>query len=73
MRKSFPVCAIIFMLVPAVWADDPCVVCHRMTTPNIVLDWKASKHAGGEVGCAVCHGDGHNSPANLCEPYPSVR
>ncbi len=30
-----------------------CVDCHTKTTPNIVSDWKLSKHSGVEVTCVT--------------------
>lgn len=43
----------------AAGAADTCVECHIKVSPGMVKDWKASKHAGSEVGCAACHGDKH--------------
>jgi hypothetical protein len=40
---------------------DACVTCHRGTSPNIVADWKASRHAAQGVGCAECHGSAHTT------------
>ena len=44
--------------------SDPaskCVDCHSKITPNIVSDWKLSKHRQVEVTCVTCHGDQHTS------------
>jgi len=41
--------------------NAPCIECHAKTTPNIVSDWKLSKHSQSDVGCVVCHGDQHTS------------
>ncbi len=38
-----------------------CITCHSGVTPNIVSDWKLSKHSVGMVSCQVCHGDAHHS------------
>jgi hypothetical protein len=38
-----------------------CVACHERVTPNIVADWRLSRHNEVKVGCADCHGDGHSS------------
>ncbi|HET9553679.1 MAG TPA: multiheme c-type cytochrome [Anaeromyxobacteraceae bacterium] len=43
---------------------DACVACHTKTSPNIVADWKASKHSGMGVGCTDCHGADHDAAAN---------
>ena len=38
-----------------------CVTCHEKQTPNIVTDWRLSRHHEVEVDCADCHGEGHVS------------
>lgn len=38
-----------------------CVSCHTSLTPNIVSDWKQSKHSKNEVVCSTCHGSKHTS------------
>ncbi len=40
---------------------DACVGCHQSTSPNIVADWKASRHATVGVGCTDCHGADHRT------------
>jgi formate-dependent nitrite reductase cytochrome c552 subunit len=42
-----------------------CVECHSKVTPNIVSDWKLSKHSGAEIGCVTCHGDQHTSASDV--------
>ena len=42
-----------------------CIKCHEKITPNIVFDWKLSKHSQNDVDCSVCHGDKHNSVSNV--------
>jgi hypothetical protein len=44
-----------------------CVDCHSKTTPNIVSDWKLSKHSGVEVTCVSCHGDQHTSASDVAK------
>jgi len=44
-----------------------CIECHSKTTPNIVSDWKLSKHSEAEIGCAVCHGDQHTSASDVAK------
>jgi hypothetical protein len=44
-----------------------CVDCHSKQTPNIVSDWKLSKHSQMEVTCAVCHGDQHQSASDVAK------
>jgi len=63
---------ITFQLGPAVAADSAspnaqCIECHSKTTPNIVTDWKLSKHSQSDVGCVVCHGAGHTSANDVAK------
>jgi nitrate/TMAO reductase-like tetraheme cytochrome c subunit len=44
-----------------------CIDCHSKKTPNIVSDWKLSKHSGVEVTCVTCHGDQHNSDSDVAK------
>lgn len=46
-------------------SSSSCVECHSKTTPNIVSDWKLSKHSQAEIGCVACHGDQHQSSADV--------
>jgi hydroxylamine dehydrogenase len=57
---------ILFLTVIPVAAQGPaassrCVDCHSKVTPNIVSDWKLSKHSQLEVSCVTCHGDQHQT------------
>jgi hypothetical protein len=38
-----------------------CVDCHAKTSPQIVSDWKLSRHAAQGVDCTTCHGDAHRT------------
>jgi hypothetical protein len=38
-----------------------CVDCHARTSPQIVSDWKLSRHAAEGVDCTACHGDAHRT------------
>lgn len=42
-------------------AQSACVQCHLQTSPQIVQDWRLSRHAAMEVGCETCHGDAHRT------------
>ena len=42
-------------------AGEKCVECHTKTTPNVVNDWKLSKHASLGIGCEACHGSDHTT------------
>ena len=44
-----------------------CIECHSKTTPNIVSDWKLSKHSQADIGCVVCHGDQHTSATDVAK------
>lgn len=44
-----------------------CVTCHTKQTPQIVTDWRLSRHSEVEVGCADCHGDGHQSTNDVAQ------
>jgi len=48
-------------------APSNCVECHSRVTPGIVSDWKLSKHSLGDVGCSVCHGEGHTSAEDVAK------
>ena len=44
-----------------------CIECHNKVTPNIVADWKLSKHSGAEITCVACHGDQHASASDTAK------
>jgi hydroxylamine dehydrogenase len=44
-----------------------CIECHSKITPNIVSDWKLSKHSQVEVTCVSCHGDQHTSASDVAK------
>src|SRR5512136_2009858 len=46
---------------------QPCVVCHKKVTPNIVSDWQLSKHFQVKVDCSECHGDQHKSAQDVAK------
>jgi hypothetical protein len=54
---------------PATKASPPsaCVACHAQATPQIVQDWKLSRHAANEVGCETCHGDAHRTKEDFAK------
>ena len=43
---------------PEVDFSISCVECHTEVTPDIVKDWRGSKHGMMNFGCYMCHGDG---------------
>ncbi len=47
-----------------------CVTCHESVTPDIVSDWRLSKHSSKEVTCSVCHGDYHSSEEDVEKARP---
>ncbi len=44
-----------------------CVECHATKTPQIVTDWKLSKHAQNSIGCDTCHGGGHTTATDVAK------
>jgi hydroxylamine dehydrogenase len=46
---------------PAGGPGKACVDCHQKASPQIVSDWKLSRHFQVGVDCTTCHGDGHTS------------
>ena len=56
-------------------AVDKCVECHLRVTPNVVSDWKLSKHSTLGIGCDACHGTDHtnfNDPNRALVPTPET-
>jgi hydroxylamine dehydrogenase len=47
--------------------EAQCIDCHTKVTPNIVSDWKLSKHSQVEVNCVACHGDQHTSATDVAK------
>jgi len=68
--------ALIVLLLPAAMAfGQTCVECHSKLTPNIVSDWKLSKHSQNDVDCSACHGDEHHGAEDAAKakiPTPEV-
>jgi hypothetical protein len=63
-----PACWLLLVgLAPASGTAQDCVECHTEITPQIVQDWRLSRHATEEVGCDACHGDGHTTPDDVDE------
>lgn len=55
--------------------EQTCVECHSTETPNIVMDWKASKHAANGIECEACHRSEHTTAHDAEEtglPTPDV-
>src|SRR5271165_1877995 len=40
-------------------AGAQCVDCHSKVTPNVVSDWKQSRHHEAGIECDTCHGSDH--------------
>lgn len=75
MMRSLACIAVVLLLPIMAIASDVCVECHTDVTPNIVTDWEISKHSENEIGCAICHGEGHTGPddvANVSLPTPAT-
>jgi len=56
--------AVLVAIAAPVFAET-CVECHTKITPNIVSDWKLSKHSINDVDCSVCHGSDHLSATDV--------
>ena len=75
-------CGVMVAVLPQtalVWAaassSGGCVECHQKINPNIVADWRISRHREVEVGCADCHGNEHqatNDVAKVKIPTPDT-
>ena len=68
MRSSLALVALLlfstsFMQAQPADPADACIDCHSKKTPNIVSDWKLSKHSSMNVTCVTCHTDPHESSA----------
>jgi hypothetical protein len=68
-RSLLFVCALGLLTSIAAAPQDAasCLDCHGKKTPNIVSDWKLSKHSGVGVTCVTCHGDQHSSGADIAK------
>ena len=56
----FALRAVLLLFPTLLSAQQPaaqCIDCHSKVTPNIVSDWKLSKHSSVEVTCVNCHGE----------------
>jgi hydroxylamine dehydrogenase len=74
MKTLFAVFLVAALGAPRMSAQE-CVNCHKNVTPGIVADWQLSKHAQGDISCAVCHGDLHrnaNDVAKAAIPTPET-
>ena len=58
--------ALTVVLTTAADAQE-CVDCHTKISPGIVEDWRISAHAREDVGCQMCHGDGHSTADDVGE------
>ena len=55
------------LLVAQAVPASQCIECHAKLTPNIVSDWKLSKHSQVEVTCVTCHGDQHHTASDVAK------
>jgi hydroxylamine dehydrogenase len=55
----------VFAALTAPAYAETCVECHTGITPNIVSDWRLSKHSTNDVDCSVCHGSDHQSVTDV--------
>jgi len=64
--KPYVIILMSIALCGVVHAQD-CVSCHKKVTPNIVSDWKLSKHSQNDVDCSICHGEEHKDPYDVAK------
>jgi len=79
MKASSKILLITGLLSASVWFStrtsvaeapaegDKCVECHAKITPNVVNDWKLSKHSTVGIGCEACHGSDHASASDAAK------
>lgn len=48
-------------------SNAQCIDCHSKSRPQIVSEWKQSKHSQVNVGCIDCHGAGHASASDVAK------
>lgn len=65
MKKITVVFLFSFLVMASSAFADLCVDCHKDVTPNIVSDWKLSKHSENDVSCSVCHGENHKTATDV--------
>ncbi len=73
--RSVLTCIVLGLLMCGGAGASVCVDCHSDVTPNIVSDWKLSKHFQNQVDCSACHGSEHTTMADVNEvnlPTPAV-
>lgn len=73
-RLSLACLLLLALAAPNVLAAD-CVKCHEQSTPQVVVDWRLSKHSAAEVGCEVCHGAEHTTATDSAKavmPTPTT-
>ena len=61
MRKVFIIALFSLFVYAQYVSAQECIDCHTKVTPNVVKDWKNSKHFQNDVDCATCHGDEHTT------------
>jgi hydroxylamine dehydrogenase len=61
---------LVLLTLPSAAVQAPggtCVECHSKQSPNIVADWKQSRHSGAGVSCDTCHGDAHTTATDAAK------
>ena len=56
---------VISLFVITTLPANDCADCHKDVTPNIVTDWKLSKHSENGIYCSTCHGNKHSSSQDV--------
>jgi hypothetical protein len=61
MKKVFAAFILFLFAGTLLTSAQNCIDCHTKVTPNVVKDWKMSKHFENDVDCSVCHGEAHTT------------
>jgi len=58
-------CILVFLNARLFAQTEECLECHKTTTPQVVSDWKLSKHGQSGITCAACHGEDSESTKDV--------
>ena len=56
-----------YPLEPKKAEQQNCLACHEQITPQVVQDWRSSRHgeSANDVTCSVCHGSDHSNAGDV--------
>lgn len=63
-KKLLPI-IILFLFFYVDAKPQDCITCHKLKTPNIVSDWRLSKHSENGIECSDCHGSMHMTEKDI--------